>query len=99
LLGLGRGTTAIRYEGILPDTDSHEGVAGGVCFIDPAGVNLQVYWVLLARGLHVGHLGILIHNICIKTMHACAHSASGFFYLIGKLISTLEDHTVVANGS
>lgn len=41
LLGQGRGTAAINHEGILPDTESHEGVAGGVCYIDSTGLNVQ----------------------------------------------------------
>ncbi|XP_057834847.1 uncharacterized protein LOC131045291 isoform X2 [Cryptomeria japonica] len=41
LLGQGKGTTAVRHEGILPDIEVHEGISGGVCFIDSAGVNLQ----------------------------------------------------------
>ncbi|KAH9315227.1 hypothetical protein KI387_023854 [Taxus chinensis] len=41
LLGQGKGTTSVRYEGILPDIELHEGMAGGVCFIDPAAINFQ----------------------------------------------------------
>lgn len=77
LLGLGRGTTAIRYEGMLPDTQSHEGVAGGICFIDSAGVNLQelhVQVVQLKQELSAGFgelkrkidLVIHVHNLSHK---------------------------------
>ncbi|KAH9331782.1 hypothetical protein KI387_003890, partial [Taxus chinensis] len=41
LLGRARETTNFKYEGILPDTDYQESVAGGISIIDSAGVNLQ----------------------------------------------------------
>ncbi|XP_058093501.1 uncharacterized protein LOC131239688 isoform X1 [Magnolia sinica] len=41
ILGQGRQTTAVNLENVLPDMDTQEGVAGGLCFLDSAGVNLQ----------------------------------------------------------
>lgn len=41
LLGQGRGTMFSTSDGVFPDVDRREGVAEGVAFIDPAGVNLQ----------------------------------------------------------
>lgn len=43
LLGQGRGTLFSTSDGIFPDVERREGVAEGVAFIDPAGVNLQVF--------------------------------------------------------
>ncbi|MCO5591357.1 hypothetical protein L7F22_045339 [Adiantum nelumboides] len=41
LLGQGRGTMFSTSDGLFPDVDRREGVAEGIAFIDPAGVNLQ----------------------------------------------------------
>lgn len=41
LLGQGRGTMFSTSDGVFPDVDRREGIAEGVAFIDPAGVNLQ----------------------------------------------------------
>lgn len=35
-------TTVINIETQLPESDAQEGIAGGLCYCDSAGVNLQV---------------------------------------------------------
>ena len=42
ILARGRITTFSNIENLLPETDIHEGIAGGLCYCDSAGVNLQV---------------------------------------------------------
>lgn len=77
LLGQARGIHNSRYERILPDNDWQEGVARGICFIDPAGVNLQDLpgeATQLKKELSIGlgqlnkkiDLVILVHNIAHK---------------------------------
>lgn len=43
ILGRVRELTNFSYEGILPETNYQEDIAGGISFIDSAGVNLQVF--------------------------------------------------------
>ncbi|KAK9281765.1 hypothetical protein L1049_004670 [Liquidambar formosana] len=41
ILGQGRLTTTIDIENLLQETDVQEGIAGGLCYSDSAGINLQ----------------------------------------------------------
>ncbi|PON65978.1 Fungal lipase-like [Trema orientale] len=41
ILSQGRITTFTNIENLLPETDAQEGIAGGLCFCDSAGINLQ----------------------------------------------------------
>eukprot|EP01018_Ginkgo_biloba_P014075 Gb_23377 [translate_table: standard] len=101
MLGQGRGTTAIRNEGILPGADWQEGVAGGICFIDAAGVNLQESpgeVTQLKQELSVGlgelnrkiDLVILVHNLAHKVpslhqAHTSAHPRPGLSLLMDEV--------------
>lgn len=42
ILARGRITTFSNIENLLPEADAQEGIAGGLCYCDSAGVNLQV---------------------------------------------------------
>jgi len=77
LLGQVRGIPSSRYQRIPPDTEWQEGVARGICFIDPAGVNLQDLpgeATQLKKELSIGlgqlnkkiDLVILVHNLAHK---------------------------------
>eukprot|EP00250_Pteridium_aquilinum_P017677 c23734_g1_i2 orf=409-3576(+) len=78
LLGQGRGTMFSTSNGVFPDVDRREGVAEGVAFIDPAGVNLQdlagevnqLKQELTFSNIHEGSkkvdLVILVHNLAHK---------------------------------
>lgn len=78
LLGQGRGTMFSVSDGIFPDVDRREGVAEGLAFVDPAGVNLQdlagevdqLKQELNSLSMHEGSkkvdLVILVHNLAHK---------------------------------
>lgn len=78
LLGQGRGTLFSTSDGIFPDVERREGVAEGVAFIDPAGVNLQdlagevnqLKQELNCSSIHEASkkvdLVILVHNLAHK---------------------------------
>lgn len=42
ILARGRITAFSNIENLLPEADAQEGIAGGLCYCDSAGVNLQV---------------------------------------------------------
>lgn len=42
ILAQGRMTTISNIETQLPESDAQEGIAGGLCYCDSTGVNLQV---------------------------------------------------------
>lgn len=77
LLGQARGIPSSRYENLPPDTEWQEGAARGICFIDPAGANLQDLpgeATRLKKELSIGlgqpnkkiDLVILVHNLAHK---------------------------------
>lgn len=41
-MGHGRTATIANIESLLPEPDVQEAIAGGICYSDSAGVNLQV---------------------------------------------------------
>jgi ABC-type branched-subunit amino acid transport system ATPase component len=43
ILSQSRVNTIINLENKLPEADDEEGIAGGLCYCDSAGVNLQVF--------------------------------------------------------
>jgi hypothetical protein len=72
-MGQGRLTTITNFENINLEADIQEGVAGGVCYSDSAGVNLQVCFTL--------HL--CWNSICNVGMHVDINlSSSPFFFLV-----------------
>eukprot|EP01018_Ginkgo_biloba_P024883 Gb_21829 [translate_table: standard] len=101
LLRQARGTTNSRYEGILPNTEWQEGVAGGICVIDAAGVNLQDLPGEVTRLKHELSLGlgqlnkkidlvILVHNLahkipCLHQAHASTHRRPALSLLLDEI--------------
>jgi hypothetical protein len=70
-MGQGRLTAITNFENINLEADIQEGVAGGVCYLDSAGVNLQVCFTL--------HL--CWNSICNVGMHVDINlSSSPFFF-------------------
>ncbi|PIA35853.1 hypothetical protein AQUCO_03400030v1 [Aquilegia coerulea] len=76
ILGQGRLTT-INLENSCPEIDCQEGISGGLCFLDSAGVNLQELNLEVARfrdklwtGIHdlswKTDLVVLVHNLSHK---------------------------------
>lgn len=43
-MGQGRLTSITNFENMHIEADVQEGIAGGICYSDSAGVNLQVYF-------------------------------------------------------
>lgn len=41
-MGQGRLSTIANFENMCVEADIQEGISGGVCYVDSAGVNLQV---------------------------------------------------------
>lgn len=101
LLGQARGIHNSRCERILPDNDWQEGVARGICFIDPVGVNLQdlpAEATHLKKELSIGlgqlnkkiDLVILVHNLAhkIPRLHyplAATHSRPALSLLLDEV--------------
>lgn len=75
-MGQGRLTTITNFENINLETDIQEGVAGGVCYSDSAGVNLQVCFTL--------HL--CWNFICNVGMHVDINLSSSPFFFLSNLV-------------
>lgn len=61
ILSQGRITTFTNIEHLLPETDAHEGIAGGLCYCDSAGINLQVTYPSLNR-VNLSFICLLYHT-------------------------------------
>lgn len=77
ILGQSGQTTSASIENVHPDADSQEGMAGGLCYSDSAGVNLQEFhsevtsfkdelWMGLRDLSRKVDLIVLVHNLSHK---------------------------------
>ncbi|KAJ6687120.1 F21O3.11 PROTEIN [Salix purpurea] len=87
IMGQGRLTTIPNYENINLEADIQEGVAGGVCYSDSAGVNLQELHMEVSRfrdelWMGIRDLGrktdliVLVHNLSHKIPRCSKLNAS-----------------------
>ena len=60
IMGQGRLTTIPNFENINLEADIQEGVAGGVCYSDSSGVNLQACFTLLLCWYSIGNVGVIV---------------------------------------
>ncbi|KAI5077717.1 hypothetical protein GOP47_0007541 [Adiantum capillus-veneris] len=100
LLGQGRGTMFSTSDGLFPDVDRREGVAEGIAFIDPAGVNLQdltgeveqlkqeLAFSSTPDGTKKVDLVILVHNL--------AHKIPRLHHSVKPALSILTDEVAAA---
>lgn len=60
MLDQSRQTVGASIESVVPNVDTQERIAGGLCYIDSAGVNLQVLYCSITIAFSIAtHLNVL----------------------------------------
>lgn len=75
IMGHGRTTTIANIESLLPEPDVQEALAGGICYSDSVGVNLQVTFLpsifhFLSQSLRAIFTFPKVHILLPRPIHA-----------------------------